>query len=751
MQQNPEKFEDKEINLLDYWNIIYKHRFVILITLIVLVALVTFRTFMKRPVYKATAQIQIERDIPNILPFQEVFSMDTSYYDFYQTQYRLIQSRTIARMVINDLNLKENEEFFSKGGFSLIGFIRNLIPFRKNISDESVESDDSPFVNAILGGLVVEPIRNSRLVDVSYISHSPKLAATIANTIAEKYIAFNSESKYRTTTIASDSLEKQVNSLRDEIGELERTMQDYAREHNLYIFDGDEQNLIQKRMSKIMQKASEATIQRIEKENTYQSIKNAEPEALPEVSSSKLIQELKANISRLEQEYTEKAQKFKVDWPQMTQLKEKITTAKQLLEQEKANIYNSALSAAKREYLEALQVEKGLKKELDELGKESQELLAANIKYNALSSELQAKKKNLEDLLKRSSETGITANLENTLTGNIWIVDRAEIPKNIYKPNKKLNIALGIIAGLLLGIGLAFFFEYLDNTLKTIEDVEKHVKISVLGIIPKVFTHHISQKSQDATSKLNSEIDLISFYEPKSKTAEAFKELRTSILLSSPDSPPKTFLITSNQPQEGKTFVALNLAITFTQIGKKVLLIDTDLRKPRIHQILDLKNPKGISNYLSGNATFTEIFHDSYIPNLSLITSGPIPPNPSELIDSKNFIALLDYLKNSDEFDHIIFDSPPILSVTDPIILASKVDAVILVIQGAKTPRDAAIRSRDKLNLVNAKIIGVTLNNLDIKQSSYYKYGYYHHYYHEDKSDQKVLEMKKRHNKAGRA
>lgn len=751
MEEYPEKFEEKEINLLDYWNIIYKHKFVVLTSLIVLVASVTIGTFMIRPTYKATAQIQIERDIPNVLPFKEVFSLDASHDDFYQTQYKLMQSRTVARMVINELNLKENEEFSGKKSFSITGIIRNFLSFRKSkgVSDES---DDSRIVNSFLDGLVVEPIINSRLVNVSYISHSPELSAKIANTVAEKYIAFNTESKYKTTTLASDSLEKQVNSLRNEISELESTMQEFAREYNLYIFDGDEQNLIQKRMSKIMQRASDATISRIEKENTYQSIRNAKSDALLEVSNSKLIHELKADISRLEQEYTEKAQKFKADWPLMSQLKEKIAIAKQLLEQEKANIYNSTLSAAKREYLEARQMEVCFKEELDELGKKSQDLLAANIKYNVMNSDLQTNKKNLEDLLKRSSETGISAKLGNIMAGNIWVVDRAEIPDSIYKPKKKLNIALSIIVGLLLGTGLAFFFDYLDNTIKTIEDVEKYVKISVLGIIPKQLSQHTRQRTPVNAEKINSEVDLISFQEAKSKTAEAFKEVRTSILLSSPDNPPRTFLITSNLPKEGKTFVSLNMAITFTQIGKKILLIDTDLRKPRIHKILNLKNSVGISNYLSGNADFNEIFQKSYILNLSVITSGPLPPNPSELINSKNFITLLDYLKNNNEFDHIIFDSPPILSVTDPTILASKVDAVILVIQGGKTPRDAAIRGKEKLSLVNAKIIGSTLNDIDMKQSSYYKYaGYYYHHYEEVDSDQKVLEMKRRHKKVGRA
>ncbi|MEW5806566.1 MAG: polysaccharide biosynthesis tyrosine autokinase [Acidobacteriota bacterium] len=746
MEDNQERFEEKEINLFDYWNIIYKHRYVVLITLLVLVTTITLWTFMIPPTYKATAQVQIERDIPNVLPFKEVLSMAPSYDDFYQTQYKLIQSRTIARKVIDELDLQENEQFTGKKGFSLMGFLKGLFSSGKD-NDADDEPDDSGIVNAFLGGLMVEPIRNSRLVNISYISHSPELAARIANTVAEKYIAFNTESKYRTTTMASDSLEKEIHSLRTEIASLESTMQQFAREHNLYVFEGENQNLMQKSMSQIMQKASEATIQRIERENIYKSIQSSPADALPEIMNSRLIQDLKADISRLEQEYQEKSKKFKEEWPQMAQLREKISAAKDLMEQERTHVYKSALSAAKREYLEALQVEESLKKELDELSKDTQNLLADHIKYSTMSADLQTKKKNLEDLLKRSGETGISASLESSMIGNIWIVDRAETPHSIYKPKKRSNIALSLIVGLLLGIGLAFFFEYLDNTLKTIEDVEKYVKISVLGIIPKEASS-VQQKTQEAESRLDKEIDLVCFHEPKSKTAEAFKELRTSILLSSPDSPPKTYLITSNQPKEGKTFVSLNLAVTFTQIGKRILLIDTDLRKPRIHKILGLKNTMGISNYLSGNAAFNEIFQDSPIPNLSIITSGPIPPNPSELIDSKNFSSLLDYLKGHDEFDHIIFDSPPVLSVTDPTILSSKVDAVILVIHGAKTPRDAAIRGKEKLSLVNAKIIGCTINNVDIYQSSYpyYKY-YYYHYYHDEDSEQKVLEMKKKNRK----
>ena len=743
MDESQGRYEEKEIHLLDYWNIIYKHRFVVLTTLIVIVAAVTIWTFMQRPIYKATAQVQIEKSSPNILPFKDVFALDasySSYNDFYQTQYKLIQSRTIARMVIEELDLKTNKEFAStKKQFSLYGFVRNLIPFGKSTAPQN---DDSRFVNAFLVRLVVEPIRNSRLVNISYISGSPELASKAANAVAEKYIAFTAQSKYRTTSLASDSLGKEVNTLRNDIGQLESTMQQYAREHNLYVFEGGEQNLIQKSMSQIMQKSSEATIQRIEKENRYESIKNSEPDALPEVINSKLIQDLKTDISRLEQEYTEKSQKFKEDWPQMLQLKEKITTAKSLLEMERRNLYNSSLGAAKREYLEALQVEAGLKRELDKLSRDTQELLAANIKYSTMNSDLQMKKKNLEDILKRSSETGITANMENTGIGNIWIVDRAEVPHQIFKPRKKLNVALSIIIGLLLGIGLAFFFEYIDNTIKSIEDVEKYVKLAVLGIVPRNLTQQPQPRSRNGTFQTNKELDLISFSDPKSKIAEAFKELRTSILLSSPDSPPKTFLITSNQPQEGKTFVAVNLAITFTQLGKKVLIIDTDLRKPRIHQIFDLKNSIGISNYLSGNAIFNDIFQNSRIPNLSVITSGPIPPNPAELIDSKNFVTLLDYLKNNNEFDHIIFDSPPILSVTDPIILASKIDAVILVIQAARTPRDATIRSKEKLSLVNAKIIGCALNNIDMERSPYSRYGY--HYYHDEETERKAIEMKKR-------
>jgi capsular exopolysaccharide synthesis family protein len=313
------------------------------------------------------------------------------------------------------------------------------------------------------------------------------------------------------------------------------------------------------------------------------------------------------------------------------------------------------------------------------------------------------------------------------------VIDQAELPTKPYKPNRQLNLLLAAVVGLFLGLGLAFFFEYLDNTVKTPEDVEQLIRLPSLGMVPEISY----ERRRRLESGKSYPVELISFGHPKSMLSEAYRNIRTSILLSFPERPPKKFVITSPNPVEGKTTTVINTAITLSQTGAKVIIIDADMRKPRIHEIFGEKDGVGLSNLLSGNASLELVIKKSNIPNLFYIPSGPIPPNPSELISSGLFKSMMEFLE--ERFDHIVFDSPPVLGFADSIILSTAVDGVILVVLGGKTPRETLQLAKEFLLQVNAKILGVVINRIDIQQSDYGYYFYRYHYYYGKEGKKKEL------------
>jgi capsular exopolysaccharide synthesis family protein len=315
-------------------------------------------------------------------------------------------------------------------------------------------------------------------------------------------------------------------------------------------------------------------------------------------------------------------------------------------------------------------------------------------------------------------EAGVSAGIT---ASNIQVVDQAELPTKPYRPNKSLNLLLAAVVGLFLGIGLAFFFEYLDNTVKTTEDVEQLIRLPSYGMVPEIS----SERRKRLEKGTSYPVELITHGHPKSMLSEAYRNIRTSILLSFSEKPPKRILLTSPNPSEGKTTTVINTAIALAQTGAQVVIIDTDLRKPRIHKIFNEENGVGLSNFLSGRAELESIVKGTEIPNLFYIPSGPIPPNPSELIGSNLFKSMMVSLE--ERFDHIVLDSPPVLGFADSIILSTFVDGIILVVLGGKTPRETLQRAKEVLQQVNAKILGVIINRVDIHRSDY---GYYYYRYH---------------------
>jgi len=472
----------------------------------------------------------------------------------------------------------------------------------------------------------------------------------------------------------------------------------------------------------------EAQVDTSRKEARYRGLLTTPPESIREVTLSNLNQQLREKAAELEREYTQKSKQFKPDWPEMVQLKAEWESARSTMDAEARKIYDDTLKSAKMEYLEAAAHEKTVREALEGQKGEAIKQKQYGVEYANLKATVDSKREILNKLMQRETETGSLSQLKNAGTGNVWVVDAAEIPDHIFRPNKKMNILLSLFVGLGLGVGMAFFLEYLDNTIKSTADIEKYVQLPTLGTIPMVVSSALAGETASGKrlrrEPVSPAVDLVTMRDPASAASEAYKTLRTSLLLSTADAPPKVIVVTSSEPQEGKTVTTLNTAITLTQSGKRVLLVDGDMRRPRLHKALGGGNGAGLSNYLSGNAPLEALIQETEIPNLFLVSSGPIPPNPSELLASERFDLLLATLKSSDQFDHVLIDSPPLLSVADPVIMASKAGATILVVQCGRTARPVVVRGKQKLAQAKVNVLGVVLNDVDMRHGDYYSYHY---------------------------
>jgi capsular exopolysaccharide synthesis family protein len=630
--------KESEARLQDYFQIILRRKWTIITFFVVLVTTVTIGSLIAKPIYRATTTLLIEMETPTVLNIKDVVSLgDTSYYsykDYYETQYKIIKSRSVASEVYTKLNLNKKREF------------------AKQVD---------PIV-ALLKTIDVEPIKNSRLVKINVENYDPVLAAEIANTFAKTYAQENLRRKIDAAKEAVSWLSQQINKQQEEVDQSQLALQEYRVKYNIV------------------------------------SLPTVEVETQP-AGAENLIETLMKNKANLEMQLSNLSSRYKDKHPKMARLKSELT-----------------------------QVEAEIKKETERL----LELNEKAIQYNILRRDVESNQGLYDLMLTRMKETSVAGPLE---VNNIRIVDLAEVPKRPAKPRIKLNIALAMVMGLTLGVGLAFFQEYLDNTVKTPEDIERYIQLPFLGFIP----------SSRAEAKGPIETDLISYYNPKSTIAEAYRSIRTGITFSSAvdkDKPVKSILVTSAGPQEGKTTNLINLGITMSGAGDRVLLVDSDMRRPRIHKTFKLDNTLGLTNFLVGNADLDTVVKKTEIPNLSVVTCGPIPPNPAELIGSekmKEFIKL-----SRERFDRILFDSPPIIAVTDAVILATMVDGVIQIIQCERTACDIILNGKQKLMDVNARILGTLLNDVHVEKGGYYYYHYYHYYYYGDKGEKKPIK-KRRH------
>lgn len=693
---------EEELHLRDYWKIILKYRWFVLSFFIIVVTIGIVWTFMQRPIYRATATIWIEKEAPKIVSFQDVLAVDTSTNDYYQTQYQILESQTIARKVIFKLKLFNNPEFVSTDG----------IPVETPKNHDEVNIG---IVNSFLSKLKVEPVRNSRIVKINYETFTPELSALIANTISDVYIEQSLETKTGVSQDAVLWLQKKIEELRQKVEASEMKVQKYKEENQIISIE-EKETITAQRLNELNQQLMDAQVKRVEAETRYMSLKklSKEPEMIQstqEVIGNSFIQSLKAQEVALEKQYAEMSEKYGPKHPQLVRLRSQLDEIKYRINLEVKKIVNSI----KTEYEVAKAREETIRNAFEEMKREAQDYNKKSIEYGVLKRQAESDRQMYEILLKRLNEASIGEDIQAV---NVRVVDRAVVPKFPVKPKKFLNIVLSILIGLGLGVGLAFFFEYLDNTFRTPDDVEDALSIPFLGIVPDI-------KLKEGETE--SEKDLIVQKRGRSTSAEAFRSIRTNLLLSSADHKPAVILITSPGPYEGKSLISINLALIIAQTSERVLLIDGDMRKPRIYNVFGLSDSKGLSTLLTGHSDIKEVVFESDVPNLYILPSGPRPPNPAELLGSTKMSEILTELRK--RFEYIIIDSPPLIAVTDSAVLSKTVDGVVMVLKAGQTTKELAKRASKNLREINAKIIGAILNNVDFERDRYYYYPYYYKYY----------------------
>lgn len=717
----PEEFR----HLHDYVQLILKRRWAVLTCLLIVFSTVAIATLKQKPVYEGRVLVEINPEQPNVLNFQEVLQISTVDVESYrETQYRVLASRTLAERVVQGLQLYRSPEFYQARGIMGL-YVKDPETLRSSSVSPPPGTAADYYRNSIenfIDSVGVRPVRRSNLVEISFTSEDPKLAARISNQLASDYIEQNLQVKWDETIKASNWLQGQISNLKAKLEKDEDTLQAYAQANSI-VFIEDRKNLTNERLIQLQTEFTKAQADRFLKESQYGLVKAGLVQDLPGFSENRLIQDLALNLTTLERDYSDLTSTVKPDYPKAVALKKQIDAVREALERQKLSLSQNIVD----QYQSAVANEKSLANALESQTKEVNAVAEKTIQYTILKREVDTSRQLYDGLLQRLKEAQVSAGLK---ASNIRIVDIAEVPDAPVRPRVLLNMALGLIFGLGLGVGLAFFQEYLDSTIKSPDQIERQLRLPTLGVLPSFMKSVVGRSGGEdslAIATAKQEGRMAPAVQTTAAFKEAFRSLRTSILLSA--SPvPRILLVTSALPGEGKTTITVNLGATLASLGHKVVVVDCDMRRPACHRSTGVPNKPGFVQCLTGHVTLKEaVIPVPGVPDLSVIPCGPIPPNPAEILSSPVTLDMLRKLR--EQFDYVLIDSPPLMSVADSRILATAADAVVLVVRGYATPFDAARRAKAFLYGAGARVLGVALNDINVSRdgyaySYYYRYGY---------------------------
>jgi capsular exopolysaccharide synthesis family protein len=707
----PQRFSE-DLDPHEILRILYRRRWAMATIFAVVVLTTVAHAFLATPIYEARTRLLIETDDPNVVSFKAVVDEGQPNPDYYQTQYGILQSRELARRTIDSLRLWNSA---SAGTGSRPGVWGRLWPAaapETPQADTGTEKTDealaqSAAIDRFLTNLNVEPLRNSRLVDVKFRSADPQLAERVANQLARHYIDHSLEYKFTASRDASSWLAEQLAGQRKVVESAEARLQSYREDHDaVSVEDGG--NIVVQKLAELNSALTRAKTERMQKEAVERQLlaienNSAALDAFPVVLESSYIQHQKAELADLQRQRAQLADKLGELHPDMLKINSAIASAQAKIQAEIANV----VSSLHTEYKAAVAQEQSLTKALDEQKREALSMNRKAIDYGVLARDAESSRQVYNSLMQRAKETGVSGELRSS---NIRIIDRAEQPRTPVSPNRTLNVTLGILGGLLLAVVFAFFYEYLDNRLKDPDEIHACLGLAPLGMLPA-----LGPQRTKGPLLLNNGVP--------PNFAEMFRTIRTNILFSSPDGAPRTLAVTSSGPGEGKTLVSSNLAVACALAGQRVLLIDADMRRSQMHDLFDVELSPGLSNIIVGDAKASAALHKTSVTGLWVMPSGRTPPNPVELLGSARFKEVLASL--SQHFDTIVIDTPPAMVVADPLVVATIASGVVFVVGAEMTSRHTARAVIDQLERGNARLLGAVLNRVEFGKNRYYYARYY--------------------------
>ena len=695
-----------------YALILWKRRWTILTAGFVLGTLAAIRAYRTTPVYEATARVEVEAETPQIQSLNNLYA-GVGYTDdyFLQTQVNVLYSENLAWQTVQQLGLGKKAEFASGGGGS--SPVNSLAAARNALIGE------------FRGHLRVQLMRDSRMIEVTFASADPGLAAQAANALVNNYIEYNFHQKYDATREASGFMEQQLDELKARVEKSQQALVDYER-RNLIVNIGDKQTVAEQRLSDLSKDLTTAQNERMQKQSVYELV-NANPSQAALTAKDDLLGRLDEKYADLREEYVDALAQYGPNFPKVERLHEQLNEVQSIMERERkrvmAQVHDDYLAALGREKL----LSAAVAREKEEVGRLNQLM----IEHNLLKREFDTNQQLYESLLQHLKDATVAAGLRAT---NIHLVDSALVPTDPVRPRIMYNIAISILVGLVLGVTLAIIEESLDTSIKSAEDLERVIGVPALAVVPLARSSWLASRG-DRSLPQDGAVESIVLRQPTSSLAESYHTLRTAILLATAPRPPRVLLVTSAQPGEGKTCTALNLAMGLARRGVPVALVDADMRRPGIARAISLSgNGAGLSTLLSGAHSLDQALHQfKPLPSLWVIPSGPEAPNPADLLSSPAMQKVLQELRG--RFEHVVLDSAPLLLVTDATVLSGMVDGVVLVVESGVMARRGLLRAQKILESAGGKILGAVLNKWDARSEGYYAYygsyyrGYYRSYY----------------------
>ena len=722
----------------DYWQVVRKHRWKILACLASAVVISAIVVFSMTPIYVAKATLMIERKAPHVVKIQQVAEEAEAANEdsFYESQYQVLKSRSLAAEVIKAHKLDTDAKFLNQGGGKLslgdllsipVALLRRLLPQPPMIATpSSLGGVDSKLIDTYTGMVSVDPVKRSRIVTIGISSPDPELAARIANAHVAAYIQQGFKLKSQANEEARKFLEGKLGELKDRVEKSEYTLNEFRRGKGIISLD-DKENIVVERLADLNKRLTEAEAERIGFEAQARLIKSRQYDSLPAVIGNGLIQSLRGQIVQLEAEHAKLSEQYLPGYPRLAQVRAQLEESRARLGQQIKNVVEGINSA----YLAAAGKEKDLRGQMDKQKSATFALKDASVQYAILAREANTNKQLYDSVQERFREISVAGELP---ASNVSIVDRAEIPRLPAKPKKRLNLMLGALLGLFGGVGLALLLEHLDNSMRTPEESERYFGVPCLALVPDVLTlpRGLAHPQSSLVRRLVQRDATLCMPSKKFSAndrrllliSEVYHKLRMAILMSRADESPKTLLFTSSTPGEGKTITATNTAIMFARMGSRVLVIDADLRQPSCLRALRVESDRGLADYLANLSPLDQVIQPTSIANLSVLGAGSLPPSPTELLGSKKMFETLAYLKQS--YDYVFIDSPPVIPVSDAVVLSTIVDGLIFVVRGQMTPKPIVKEALAQLGNQQSKILGLVLNRVNMKSGEYRNY---HHYY----------------------